>query len=609
MVDQPVVSPPGQGRSKTARRRRNRKRPQVVIEKEVVLPKPSRADRRRTRRANAAITRTLPLHGPIARGQVRDPFSRLGRNTRTAGFTVSERDFVRCHLDPCGEYSTSILDARVPDGAVPQSSALGLREIMTVRVPTSDNSNVPLDGNMWTLVVFHWPMMRTPLVMIASVDNSEPTREQVRQVYEIISFHPDIDSVTFPTWSNVEGGLYFCVVQWTALRNMPPPTEDTQWIKQYRITADGITIFDNTPDLVNQGIVVGAQFNVDKTDETVVPSAGSGIGSLSISAGAASRVVSLTLPDGSAGSVGVPIIDSAGAGQILITTNNDMVIGNTPVPAESTINANITFTSGGITGMLNWTLILVYSGSGLLTLSGTLNMPTIAASKTFIVTNVDPVSDFNHHVVEIPSSSQQSITQETAKTVQMTMKEENGVYMVKRVWQPVFNLQSYLDRKPVRFVNRAGSNLGLSDSFDPNYGVGVIVAASLPHACAPAIKIIRIVEIVAGQNSPYGPFMTATPPRNEIIQTLIRDFSEQAPFMYPESFNTLNKLLGVVEGVLNKFPKVLANAPIIGDIVSSVFGSLTQGSKSVNTRNKLMSLEGCDNLEEVISRLLSRLAC
>lgn len=623
-----LASPAGPRTEKNRRKRMNKKLKQQELPvmnvgsmstysgRAAMAPKTSRG-------LNRAL-RGLDLNEP---GQVKDPFAQVNKMSyaKTAALARNEENFVMLHLDPCGEYETNVLDGRIPDGALPQSSALELRELFTVKVPGSSSTEVSLDGKMWNLTLFHWPLLRMPLVMIATLDKAEPTRIDVENCYAYLSGVANIDTLDYPNWTQIGAAqVYLSVVRWTALRTLPPPTAETQWIKQYRITADGMTVFDNTPDLINQGVVVGAQFNADykfeATGEDFHTIAASVVANVQPAAGSSRTVVvhwPLPLADGS--NTTTVVVGSIGAAP-------------TTVSVDFTLAERFDFHGGatGSPGLPYLCTVTIQRSVGQLPVNdnvlvqlGTADSPQLLAwgrwatlgltstgGTTWTADVFTGVND--HQLVQIPSHGMQSLVQETAKTVSFTMKEDNGFYMVKRVWEPVFNMTEMKDYGQLIFDTPSvgGATLvagGWSDSFDRNYGVGVTNISSLPYACMPMIKLYRVVEIVAGQHSPYGPFMSACPDRNELVQCVIRDIADKSPFMYPESYNVFDKLFGALTGVLGNLPKVFANVPVIGDIINGVLGSVSSNSKKKGDKNKLVSLSNPDTLEKVVAELISQL--
>lgn len=558
--------------------------------------KPSRNNRRRRgRRGNQGGGEQ---NAPGVVSKTVSEIARAGRNNRVfrgmknnvfSSLPLGAREFVHRHLNPCGEYVTLKDSSKVPDGAIPNSAIIELREAIIVRPPNSSTASVPLDGSMWTLTIIHTPMFRTPLIMVASMSNaemSEETRELLKFAWNVTEELPE-----YPNWVNLDTDNFWCVVKWTALKSVDPPTSSgaSTSIQQFRITADGMTMYDNTPDLINQGMVIGAQWNVNsalKTERT------------------RSDLVGYSGPvrtnGGIIGGVGTlfwnsryPILldtlaITVNTGQATVTSNtSDAIWQYAVIRFSSTVAQNLVFTveashsfvQGAIT--VNRGDVLTYSFTYNLVgatvtfalstpSSGDLVSVTAVALGTIvdeIVTIVDELEMPEVTAWQLPPTDTQNIIQSTPKAVYMSAKEQNGIYMVKRVFQPVFNMQEANNRRQVVIVSTdeqdAGITLAPSDVFDANYGIGVVVWSSIPTSCSPAIKLIRDVEIVAGMNGPFTPFMMSCEDKCEPALEIVRAVSMHHPMMYPESYNALGGLMNIINGVVG-------NIPILGNVVGAV---------------------------------------
>jgi len=188
--------------------------------------------------------------------------------------TLEERgqEWVQRHMNPCGEMCTNIQNSKIPDGALPNSAAIGLREVLIVRAPGQSTTSIDLtSGAMWTLTIIHTPMFRTPLIMIASMSNAEMTdgdRAALTNAWNLEDTPP-----LYPIWENLVGDTYWSTTSFTALAGISEPGENGAGtvISQYRIAADGMTIYNNTPDLINQGMVIAGQFNTNQEMKVFQP--------------------------------------------------------------------------------------------------------------------------------------------------------------------------------------------------------------------------------------------------------------------------------------------------------------------------------------------------
>lgn len=533
------------------------------------------------------------------------------------------KEFIHRHCNPCGEMVTFSENSKIPDGALPNSLVMELREVLMVRYPGATTAALPLDGTMWNLTVIHLPAFRTPCLLIAKAGNSEMTasdRELIVQSWNSYGAEPP----RFPNWEVLaEDDLWFTSVGWTAMSNIDPPTESgTTTVQQFRICSDGMTIFNNTPDLINQGMVIGAQWpnNEAERNEEATPEVDGYTGSIrarifvrtvgtnaSVSAFSFPIPVDLTTVNVTASnnmatvssnnisypweSLDVRVTSiGAGAGNITFTVQASMSyeINGVAVTAGDVLTYTITTTSGN-PGARSWTVditntmtaIQIYAFTG------------ASRNENVQLVMISPVEMPLVTKFQLPPTSTQTIAQTTPKSVYFSMKEENGCYMVKRVFQPVFNVQNANQRRQIVFTDPSVEERNFSvaplDVFDLNYGVGVVVMSTIPTSCAPAFKLIRDVEIVAGADSALMPMMKSNKDKIEAALEVCKSMADHHPMMYPETYNILGGLMSLISGVISKVP-ILGN---VVNAVKSVVGGLTKAetveAPSGASQNRLVS--------------------
>lgn len=509
-------------------------------------------------------------------------------------FCLSEasKSFIMKHLNPNGEYGTKDFCGKVPDGALVQSAAVRFIQAFTVKPPNQLTNQLPLDGNTWTLISWSMPQFRYPMVLIASMENTQPTTEEISifvQTFNNFTFVEETNEGFYPNWTSVTGtGLYFAVIKWKALEGISGPTETgfSQLVQQYRITSEGITVYNNTPTLIDQGMIVGAQFNSNYdhiNSPTTVDDAGF-IGGTFLFSRRVSPTLPLemqfSMPGLSITAVGA-VFGSLSSGSFVLNNNVNFISAGVNAAAGDALTWNQTAT--------NLTLTHVVSGTQLLNIvlnSNGLWAVTFLNIKIGLSGELGIELSPKVNVVQVPAFDIENLMQASPKTVVLTMKEDNGGYMVKRLFQPVFNMTDASTFAPVRFNFSTttkdelyGATNNLQDTFDKNFSVGVIAMTAIPTSCNPFIKIQRHIEVIAPPDSPWMPFMEVCPRMQEEVSTIIRTFAEEHPFMYPESYNIMDKLFGMVMGAIESIPLVGATLPAIKGIISKLVGGANSGKK------------------------------
>ncbi|USL85436.1 MAG: hypothetical protein [Ixodes ricinus noda-like-virus 1] len=618
----------------------NNRKGRVLQVVEETKRRPRRRRRSRRRAKPAVVVSDTPTSVGVVEKETVQPRGPKGRMFRsiaplTHNLTPAAKEFIHRHCNPCGEMVTFREHAKVPDAALPNSTALELRQVTIVRCPNQSDASVTLDGKMWCLTVIHLPLFRTPMILIGNVDNVEMTAEIRAQL--CATWNGTESPPVYPDWEVLQGSFYWCVVKWSGLDTVEAPTvESTRAIEQFRITSDGVTIFNNTPDLINQGMVVGAQWTCNQavsTVKSIQTDAGDTInvrfnsnvngtfvgGSFrlpvdlnTITRNSVGDFLGQVDPNQSGASfryIGVRMGAGSATGSVFTVTaetTEDLLIAANTFSKGSLLTITMTVVSGivdpNLTGVRTLvTLTPTSAGATPVELLNTLGK----YDKQIAVTFVDGFEPHQVSRFQLPPTTTEGVIQSTPKAVYMSMKEQNGVYMVKRIFQPIFGVQRAAENRTVHMVTEQNAGdfenypFGIRDTFDLNYGVGVIIMNSIPHSCAPAFKMIRDVEIVAGDSSAFQLFMTTNTDECQAAIEVVKAINEMHPFMYPESYNVLGGLMSMISNVVGKIPLLGSVANVVKPLVGGLLGNTESNGQS---QNRLAST----NVEE-LSKLLPML--
>nr|QZZ63353.1 hypothetical protein [Leuven Tetra-like virus 1] len=555
-----------------------------------------RRPRQRRRRNRRAAARKVGL----APGQLSAP------NTKIPAIIYSGMDdlpeaskgWIIKSLDPCGENRGKLDYGKIPDGAIPQSVCGELRQVLTVRKPGVSDMIVPLDGGMWALALLHMPMFRTPLIMVASTLRSEVQTTDLDAVLVNWNNLRDFAGARHPNWEFVGDGVYYSIVQWTALDGVRQPTSlgvsDT--LSEYRITGDGMTIMHNTPSLINQGVIVTAQFNADNDHVTVEPDTDGR--TISANVVLSRNLVSVGGQPYLRFDAVLPGTESADS---VTHYSFDAAILDDPGPIGPAITATADFTPDA--GPFGYSAgdILQFNKTTGPALPSTFSVTRKRGDATdilltFVVSATTPAeaavitgtsTALAHYgalcnALALPPVAQEDITQATPKTIQMLMKDFDGGYIVKRVFNPIYPMTKATTFGPVRFktsnTTAAAFNAasgGLLDSFDAAYGISVTNISSLPNAAQPYLKLMRTYEAIPARGSPWGPFATSTPVKDDTAITIVRTIHDLDPFMYPAHYNGLGVLFGKIMAVMRKIPSWMRTGATVAQAVGKVVEDTT----------------------------------
>jgi hypothetical protein len=582
---------------------------------------PRKGKNKKSKKPKAPVMTTMPgviePRDLVPRRKGRMAGSMKGFMTHKLG--VRGDAFIHRHCNPCGEFKSFSEYSKIPDGSLPSSAAIELRQVLIVRAPTSSSETIDLNtGAMWTLSVIHTAMFRTPVILIANMVNAEVNDSDKSDL--ITAWNTTVTPPVYPEWQAMENNpsSYWCTVEWSGLSSIPTPTDDgaVTTVSQYRICADGLTIFNNTPDLINQGMVIGAQWNTNKTEKVYVTDPDVDGVNIRLNAvgfaGSQSSTSSLNtvtyqIPANNAAGFTTMLINGANLVTTYVADREFTTAGGT-VAVGDTVTLTATIVSTVLTSTFNVVLT-----NGATTLASNTIVARQGTSSTLALAYTVSTADHDNGSVtqwQLPPLTTQELIQDTPKAVYMSMKEQNGVYMVKRIFQPVFNVTEASDYKRVRLVSAGQTSNpddfieGKSDTFDANFSTGVIIMSSIPVACAPAFKMFRDLEVVATNGSPWSLFMKSNDDKIPAALEIVESISTHHPFMYPESYNSLGGLMGIISSVVGQIPVIGQVLPIISNLLGGLLGA--EKNQSGASQNVLASLN-TEELAKLLPQLLQQL--
>lgn len=609
-----VEENPGPNPAPTAgkRRRRGRKAGKAPSDTQVV---PVQAQQ------NAKGVRNV-LRARQSGGQFKPPMPRM-----YAGLTPHSQQFIRAYLDPNGESTLADDDSRVPDGAVPSSALVAPRQITTVVCPFQTSDSGLLSNQMWTLISWAPPFLRTAVFLIAVDRSGDISYEEQDSVAEYLSTVPAC--VEYPAWHAVTSSVMVSSIRWTMLQGLTiNPAESSNLLSQYRIVGKGITCYHNTPDLVNQGVYVGVQQARDSEEIDGVTQAGDFVGaydrtvSVAFSAASSSNPdVIATTSDPTTGNtlqfVRVATTDgstqwntspfsfrgfSGDTSQVAIT--NTSPAGDTSTTADLTYGNEYHFfvrRARNDDGTYSWQYGLRDSTNNAnatdayLARSVQANV-NISMSGTHSFLLRSPPTLPSGWLYRLPPLTTEDVLQLSTQSDAKLMKSGNGWYMRSTIWQPIFNMQAGDSHRNIKFA-RPGVALdpeatiavgGHVDSYDLNHGNLVCVMAGIPYACAPTFKCRAYIELVATSGSPWQSFMHSTPPVDRTIVELARDVTDHSLHVYDARYNCLGWLGGAITKLLGSTPLGMAVQPLVNSLLGGARAS-EEGPKQEGQLEKLLN--------------------
>jgi hypothetical protein len=498
----------------------------------------------------------------------------------TEMFSQQSIAFIKNYCDPLGEHNTSVDAARVPDGALNSSAGGFFRGITTVVLPWQSGT-VTLEGT-YSLLIVQPNFVRSMAILIGRPTSEEFDEDFIAKFADKWAMLPSREVALYPNWVEIDdtAGSVFSVLQTGAMQNILPPDSNgvSGTIDSLRFSSQGISMFYNTPDLINQGTYASMRYpaNFSLRDFGVQQDL-SGYGPMYIN----TRMI------GSVNEISV-----VSSGSIVPTLQWNYVANpNFPVTPITATHAFRNHSGSFVVDVGDEYRFEVGINAELVNLTTTQRISVCVTPSTAVNTynsvrmytiwdgdDTPQAQDTTQTVLVFPPSTQADMYQQNPKSDIQLSKETGGVYLPGAIFQPIFNVAQSGDYRKILFTNTAhvirpdeiDTETGWFDTLDRNFGISIINMQSVPYACKPMLKYARSVEIVPAANSLVGIFTTGTPPEQNEAVDICKSFTDNQPHGYPETYNGLGVLFGKVLQVCQAIPTLVRSGLNISRAVKKV---------------------------------------
>jgi len=571
----------------------------IIEKKHASNAKPKRNRRRRGKRSenanNESITATPSGFGkerfvPIPTIMAKTAKFRRETKPKVGALSDAAAKWVLAYLDPCGKHDSRPGAVMIPDGAPQQLACLNYSTAQTIKPPyIGSGLNLNAEHSMCFVSP---PSVRSHTYVMARVNGGEFGKEQVKLMMEALSGITDIKTVTYPNWlatepdSNGKIDMYVTSLAPTLMADIRRPTADSVGeFTSFREAARGMTIMFNAPDLANQGTVTVGQWRMDSTIKTVVPeSAGFPV------------VISITLIGGSPARVNIAPTAHLEHANIKWAHNSN----SATFESSSIIEAANGAIAVGIGEQYRYEVRQAPNGLqlSLTNITTTTSVPMmlrlatipvgIIHAKTVLMGVVDEVKvkvvNSKYRAITMPALSQADITQLDPNHYVGLLRENGGVYVPSRAWQPVFPFQDASGLAKWGFVTSLEDDTmpvltGYSDSFDAVHNFTVVNCQGMSYGATPFVKTEVRREVVPTMASQLGATLIKAGAIDTCAMDLAHELANAFPHGFPASANGIGWLFAKVSRVLKLLPDYQATAKRVASIVDDVVaecGNITE---------------------------------
>lgn len=492
----------------------------------------------------------------------------------TTGFSEQSVEFIHNYIDPCGEHNRSIDSVRVPDGALDTSMGGFFRTADTISFPWHEQGISNLGENTYSMLWLTPPLFRTMAIILAKEKDGEFSQQDISSFCVKFANIPSRSTVLYPNWHEIESGFYFTVIDTQVMRTILPPNQNgvSETLQKYRCTGYGLEVLFNTPDLLNQATFTCMRYPTDQSVKSFevdspLSAAEPFYLATSIIYSAPSNTVSINVGPNNVEEL--PVFSGSITSLPSPPVTSTVQFRNNAATFTVSVGHSIQYVNqGGAIQLRNVTLNTFIS---LKAINPTPFNNSSASNVTRFYFTGGNLIEGDHEAdqtfVTIPPVTQADMAQQDVKSMITLAKEVGGVYVVGRIFQPIFNVTSaasyrkvILTTADVEVLDVISPKFGWFDTVDQNFSFQAVNWQSVPYACKPMIKIVRTNEIVPAPQSILGIAATGCPPEQPEAIEIAKAFSTNQPHGYPVSYNGLGILFAKVLAVTEKIPDMLRSS-------------------------------------------------
>lgn len=537
--------------------------------------------------------RTLGFHGASA-AIARDVIKYA---TEPEAISPDGEAFLMIALNPCGAEEKPLAgDGRPTDGAVALSGLWPFRGVETIIPPWSAESSSSNSTQNWGLWLVSPPCFRICAILIASRTNQEPTDAQQAEIWRAYN---DAEGIVYPKWANVDGEFYFSNVVYTAANlGYNAASGQSTIFSQGRMIGDGIVLMHNTPTLWDQGTIVSAQFPNDNVTLSTLTQRVAFTVTFDFGAPDTYPVPTHFQMQGANGDL-VSSFATILLAQATTTGGNYQMTPTVAAPYTGTYYSKLDSGASWSHGTINY-------GTNIPLNVGVYKPATGAPKALFFMNNTGNTFDFEWNTTLVitgyaqvtatdptggtllratawsaPNINTRSLVQVDPKFCAGLMKDQNGIYMVRHIAQPVFSLKDWINLAPIKALFKGDSEQtaltasgGEPDVIDLNMATYVIAVRGISYAAQPLLKMCRYYEGVTSvtDDNPLAVMMRPTPASDETATQTFFAFSKTAPHSYPPSMNFLGGLMAVISGAISLISPALKTVKTVSQAVTKAVG-------------------------------------
>jgi hypothetical protein len=522
-----------------------------------------------------------------------------------AALTDAGEGWVQAYIDPCGVHRTSLDLKRPGDGAFPISAIAEFRFIDTVSMPFNTIESVDMTGKNFSLLILQSPLMRGMAILVCHIHSREFDDVVMSSFSRAFAQIQSRNDAYYPNWVpcdlvEIVGPvatpvLFFTVLTPSALKAIQEPDSlgISTFLNQFRFTTYGVEVDHNTPTLFDQGTFVTGCFNCSVEpytyEENHVRSFDPFYLNLNVTPGPVVHLLALIEGAPAPALSTLNYVGTLPSPLILM----DFTLRNSSGSVVFPLGSFVLYENLGALCILRQNLTSNYLVLGPVVVNS--NQQTRLYSRIELLDTLTEAiypADGQVNKLILPPCTQADIQQMNVSAVHGLLKdcvsarnktigdEASSCYLSNRIWEPVFLPQDSTNFRKCIIVSQGDQladlvdgSTGWHDSFDKNFGWGVMNLQSVPWAAAPLIHAVRTDEQVPGHNSIIGAYATRAGYKEPLALDIALTASSRLPHGHVRTGGN-GGLFNKITNMLQRLPKVLATGGNVASRLSEIIDNL-----------------------------------
>lgn len=524
------------------------------------------------------------------------------------------------YVDPAGAVEIGAVlgeNMKIPDGLLKQSLGGAQRLVFEERCPGVSNSEINLNGALWSGAIIHIPCFRVAYIIVYNNLNAQLSIQVIGMLCDVLNNIVDwrakvdvIEPISF-----ADGGWFYQIRVFAPNYAIPDRSDSsTTSVESWRTTSRALEARANMPTLLNQGWWVGGHYPNQKNTISAADVEGSGhLHLLQFSRGGTrSDIAWEGIPPGAGSSpaqlpaaswafVGLPsgvfswavnVTAATTVGVVTVVVPDGWIITVVPAAGGTPVTVGAAGQTFELTDNRTGTAFQIRYNGG----ADVLSYPYTGTDALINITTYNALEEVvvnrNRTALRLPPMLSSELVANNPKFNLELFQQGRGPYLVEsKMQQPVFAVTPADQFGSLQFSytgyerNHAlPGSLGIRDSYDSNFSTGIMHWHGYSQASTLVVECWMGWEGVPAENTPMGQFAAGGLPRNDELLELMDTIQDQVTGVYDTEDNSAALIASIAVDSLSKLFARDATPAVVKSLAPAAIDLVKQHGASVVSR-------------------------